>query len=164
MSDLIRRQDALSCFHDWIDKYGDFHTADEITEYRMIEQLASAEPEPEEFEWCTDCKEYDQTAHCCHRWTKVIRQTVAEIKAEQKWIPCSERLPENGEIVLATHLGGLDLHRQVIEHIYDHGEFLLNWEMDMDMLSPTFGQRYMGDVIAWMPLPKPYREEGEDNA
>lgn len=83
MIDLIRRQDALSCFHDWIDQYGDFHTADEITEYRMIEQLASAEPEPEEFEWCTDCKEYDQAAHCCHRWTKVIRQTVAEIKAEQ---------------------------------------------------------------------------------
>ena len=27
-----------------------------------------------EFEWCTDCKEYDQEKHCCHRWTKVIRQ------------------------------------------------------------------------------------------
>lgn len=40
--------------------------------------------EPEEFEWCHDCKEYDQNAHCCHRWTKVIRNTVEELKAERK--------------------------------------------------------------------------------
>lgn len=33
----------------------------------------------EEFEWCTDCKEYDQEAHCCHRYTKVIRQAVSEL-------------------------------------------------------------------------------------
>lgn len=35
-----------------------------------------------EFEWCTDCKEYDQEKHCCHRWTKVIRQTIAEVKQQ----------------------------------------------------------------------------------
>lgn len=33
-----------------------------------------------EWEWCHDCKEYDQEAHCCHRWTKVIRETVAELE------------------------------------------------------------------------------------
>ena len=33
-----------------------------------------------EWEWCHDCKEYDQEAHCCHRWTKVIRKTVAELE------------------------------------------------------------------------------------
>lgn len=37
--------------------------------------------EPEEFEWCRSCREYDQEQHCCHRWTKVIRQTVEELKA-----------------------------------------------------------------------------------
>ena len=46
-----------------------------------------------EFEWCTDCKEYDQEKHCCHRWTKVIRQTVEEMKSAEperktgKWKP-----------------------------------------------------------------------------
>lgn len=34
----------------------------------------------EEFEWCDTCKEYDQEAHCCHRWSKVINNTVKEIK------------------------------------------------------------------------------------
>ena len=36
--------------------------------------------EEESFEWCDGCKEYDQEQHCCHRFTKVIRQTVAEMK------------------------------------------------------------------------------------
>ena len=43
-----------------------------------IRQLPSAEEES--FEWCTDCKEYDQEAHCCHRYSKVIRKTVEEMK------------------------------------------------------------------------------------
>jgi hypothetical protein len=36
--------------------------------------------EEESFEWCDGCKEYDQEKHCCHRYTKVIRQAVAEMK------------------------------------------------------------------------------------
>lgn len=72
------------------------------------------------------------------------------------WTPCSERLPEEGERVLATHLGGINPNNQVIEHIYQHGKFTCGWDMDMNVDSPTFGQRYMGDVIAWMPLPEPY--------
>lgn len=39
----------------------------------------------EEFEWCTDCKEYDQEAHCCHRYTKVIRQAVSELNCDNCW-------------------------------------------------------------------------------
>ena len=34
----------------------------------------------ESFEWCDGCKEYDREKHCCHRFTKVIRQAVAEMK------------------------------------------------------------------------------------
>ena len=33
-----------------------------------------------EWEWCHDCKEYDQEKHCCHRWPKAIRQTIAELE------------------------------------------------------------------------------------
>ena len=34
----------------------------------------------ESFEWCDGCKEYDREQHCCHRFTKVIRQAVEEMK------------------------------------------------------------------------------------
>ena len=52
MSDLIDRQDALSCFHDWIDQRGDVRTADEMPEYQRIEQLPTAQPE---IIRCKDC-------------------------------------------------------------------------------------------------------------
>ena len=44
MQDLISREEALDCFHDWIDKHGDVHTPDEMSEYRAIEALPSAQP------------------------------------------------------------------------------------------------------------------------
>ena len=39
----------------------------------------------ETYEFCdgeNPCKEYDQEKHCCHRWSKVIRQTIAEVKQQ----------------------------------------------------------------------------------
>ena len=53
MQDLIERQAALNCFHDWIDRHGDVHTADEMQEYNAIEALPSAQPE---IIRCKDCK------------------------------------------------------------------------------------------------------------
>ena len=40
-----------------------------------IERQIQAE---ESFEWCDGCKEYDQEKHCCHRYSKVIRQRMVE--------------------------------------------------------------------------------------
>lgn len=83
--DLISRQAAI----DIVNKYDKSHmvlkgkpmlgAAPIVIE---LEDLPSAEPHLEEFEWCTDCKEYDQKNHCCHRFTKVIRQTVEELKSQ----------------------------------------------------------------------------------
>lgn len=73
------------------------------------------------------------------------------------WIACEDRLLEDGQKVLATHEGGLNPEKQVIEHIFKDGQFTLNWDMDTEIGSPTFGQRYMGEIIAWMPKPEPYR-------
>ena len=54
------------------------HGAEDMLEW-LKELKAYKTHEEESFEWCKDCKEYDQDAHCCHRWTKVIRQTVADM-------------------------------------------------------------------------------------
>ena len=97
---------------------------------------------------------------CCTLSTALFEIDCAPtIELASQWVPVSERLPEEGERVLATHLGGINPNNQVIEHIYQCGKFTCGWDMDMNIDSPTFGQRYMGEVIAWMPFPEPYRAE-----
>lgn len=52
--------------------------------YELLADIQEVEEdqEPQTFKWCTSCKEYDQEHHCCHRWSKVIRDTVEEMKQE----------------------------------------------------------------------------------
>ena len=56
MNDLIDRQEALDCFHDWIDRRGDVHTANEMPEYQAIEALPSAQHEVTEEEVKEYCR------------------------------------------------------------------------------------------------------------
>ena len=59
--------------------------------FAIANDLPPATPqEPQSFKWCTDCKEYDQEKHCCHRYSKVIRDTVAEIGQEPKTGHCKD--------------------------------------------------------------------------
>ena len=52
---------------------------------------------PQTFKWCTDCKEYDQEKHCCHRWSKVIRNTVEEMKQ-----PCEDAISREDALMCMT--------------------------------------------------------------
>lgn len=67
--DLISRQAALDCFHDWIDRRGDVHTPDEMAEYRAIEALPSAQPyTDEQIQTMQDLEQAElQTAYECGR-------------------------------------------------------------------------------------------------
>lgn len=67
------------------------------------------------------------------------------------WIPCSERLPKEyayvicstnaEEIFIATYLGKMN--------------------DGVDCFDDEDGMMWEGDVIAWMPLPQPYKTESE---
>ena len=72
-------------------------------------------------------------------------------KTEQRWIPCSERLPEDGENVLVTYKTTEKIHPC---QYHDDGS-RNPWYSYIDQC-----RAYMNVVLAWMPLPKPYREEG----
>lgn len=109
-----------------------------------------------------DCDILDYGKHWDGHTEKDVTRLLSLTSTEPHWIPVSGTPPEEGERVLCTHLGGLNPNRQVIEHIYQNGKFVLGWDMDMNPSSPTFGQRYMGKVIAWMTMPSPYQEEGEE--
>ena len=82
MNDVIRRQSVLDAITASINQYGGRYTAEQLNMWglftQMVKEMSSAEEES--FEWCTDCKEYDQEAHCCHRWSKMIRKTVEEMQ------------------------------------------------------------------------------------
>ena len=51
---------------------------------KKLEKLNKEMEKKEHDEWCEDCKEYDQENHCCHRFTKFIRETVDELKGINK--------------------------------------------------------------------------------
>lgn len=89
--DCISRQAVLEGIAEWIaDGYADSE-ADCSHISSLVTHLPSVTPqEPQIFKWCTDCKEYDQEKHCCHRWSKVIRDTVEEMKQEQEPKPMVE--------------------------------------------------------------------------
>ena len=77
--------------------------------------------------------------------------------AAQRWIPCSERLPEeNGQYLITVKYKHVDSY----EDIYaEHGEWI---DGRWDMFS--FGHcGEVEDIIAWMPLPAPYSPEGEEH-
>lgn len=85
--DCISRAEAIKCLECDFDITGKENMKTVVnyinSAHDKIVNLPSVTPqEPQTFKWCTDCKEYDQEKHCCPRWSKVIRDTVEEMKQE----------------------------------------------------------------------------------
>ena len=87
---------------------------------------------------------------------KVI-ETISELEQEPHWIPCSERLPEEdhwlggsgrqfSDKVLVSVFNSADKDEWVDASYTIDGEWALELSRD-------------SKVIAWQPLPSPYREE-----
>ena len=76
---------------------------------------------------------------------------------EQRWIPCSERLPEDGRQVLVY---ARSVHYALAK--YDEmreadGTYKKQW-VTFDAWKPFYTIK---EVIAWMPLPEPYKGGSE---
>ena len=72
------------------------------------------------------------------------------IESYGTWIPCSERLPGMGKRMLTTDIRGHVTVNKVLLFCDDVPVF--------DSYYRTGAER----IIAWMPLPLPYREEKND--
>lgn len=164
MDDLISRQELLKSI-EAISVKG--NTLDDDWVYRFIQEFPSAQPNLDEF--CTDCKEYDTEHNCCPRFNRVIRTALQDAQLEQRWIPCSERLPEERKMVLVT-IWGSDII------VPKSGETVLD-AVQRTMSDPKYvktgfieedewyGADYFPMIIepvAWMPFPLAY--QGEEDA
>ena len=83
----------------------------------------------------------------CNMAIKTLEQT--------RWIPVSEKLPEAGEYTgdVATYYLVQNEYGDMLVARYTHSEY---WEQ-IYQLKP-----YTDKIVAWMPLPEPYKAESED--
>ena len=78
-------------------------------------------------------------------YSKMAKE-LAELRQQNRWVPVSERLPDYNEEVLITNGKYVTI---------DTRYFLENTE---DGEAYTWDINGWDDVIAWMPLPEPYKE------
>ena len=112
-----------------------------------------AEQYEECYKDCGDCEAYNKERHHCPKFCKVITEAVKEIEENHNgWIPCSERMPEKYNRVLAhTDAGGY-----YIAHVNGCGKFVCTAECVSTVIENS-------DVIAWQPLPDPYQPVSNDS-
>lgn len=87
--------------------------------------------------------------------------TLPSAQPEPQWIPCSERLPEEKDAGILKKLGTEKRSEYVLATVEVKGERMTvtactydgKWDWNMKYAFPDF------KVVAWMPLPEPYREE-----
>lgn len=105
--------------------------------------------------------EYDRVHVGAPGGARKLMVDAPEVKPEPKWIPCSERWPEANGRYLVTR--GLNACGAMWNRVY-----IINYSDLMGLKSERIwwdgnvGKsdfERIDDVIAWMPLPEPYKEE-----
>lgn len=89
----------------------------------------------------------------CYEARKTIR-TLPPADRPQEWIPCEERLPSIGEVVLATWEYGCKRYVTIAYQVSLRG--VTYWDSKQQHEYKPL------NVIAWMPLPEPYKKDEEN--
>ena len=125
MNDVIYRKDAAKVFCNWCgvcqeDKRDIMKCEDICPEFAKIPSAQQWVPPRR----CIDCENFNKTQ-------------LLVPQAQQKWVPCSERLPDqNGKYLVVGRQKAINILK------FDGGRWYGKW-----------------GVVAWMPLPEPYKGE-----
>lgn len=84
---------------------------------------------------------------------KVLKETPI-IEPEQKWIPCSERLPKDDDYKPFSYY-----EDGVVFFCTKDGKVGFGWYYESTREWANEDDNTVGDVIAWMPLPSPWKGE-----
>jgi len=157
MDDLISRQAAIDAIRKIYDSVGILGEKWAVDKCQMaIKDLPSAQPEPCEDtvsrqrllsdlkELVAAWKKYPVMAEQIKGVEAAIGyvETIPSAQPEQRWIPCSERLPEPRIDVWCNS---------------DMGQMVGYYEENVET---WYGRDYLELMVtAWMPLPEPYRAE-----
>ena len=79
-----------------------------------------------------------------------------EKQAEGEWIPVSERLPKERQAVLCWAESTAERLDTEFIGKYDNGV----WFLQSDANHLSYPHQY--NVVAWLPLPEPYKAESEE--
>lgn len=100
--------------------------------------------------FCKEC--YDTDGEICNRddvcGNVMILKALPSARSEPHWIPCSERLPEAGAVLIT------DGNEILIGEYYGDS----TWSVDGCDYNPDL------EEIAWMPLPEPYKGGNRNEA
>lgn len=127
MNDVIYRKDAAKILCNWCgvcpeDKRDIMKCEDICPEFAKIPSAQQWIPPRR----CIDCENFNKTQ-------------LLVPQAQQKWVPCSERLPDDGTYLCWEWQGFC-----YVDSFKDG-----NWET---------AEKCYTKCIAWMPLPEPYKE------
>ena len=106
-------------------------------------------------------KIYDSVGILGEKWAvdkcQMAIKDLPSAQPEQRWIPVTERLPENDNEVLITVWDAEDDYVEVYKGFYQEHEWWTQWCHGCSKIKDEpCGENI---VIAWMPLPKPYNAE-----
>lgn len=93
------------------------------------------------------------------RERNLIKHVISGIKklpSAQQWIPCSERLPEEEDYKPIA-----DYYDGVVWYCTKSGEIGFGWYYTSTKKWANVYDCSPGEVVAWMPLPEPWKGEGK---
>jgi hypothetical protein len=110
---------------------------------------------------CPDDTGRDCGSYTCEECHKAIDMAIASLK-QQQWIPCTERLPEKDAHYLCTDKYGFidDLGFSNDLYSVSHDDFRdKKGVRGFYEFCEEEGFCESDDIVAWMPLPEPYKEK-----
>jgi len=144
-----------------------FDEAERMTKLGIKETVAKWKDRLKQ-EPCEDCISREQAIKATYgfeRYTgideapyeyaeSILRElpSVRPTRKKERWIPVSERLPEDGELVLFS---------TNTDRVYEGRFFVDNTDFQWYAFRDE-AFAYNNVVTAWLPLPKPYKAESED--